>query len=136
VSDPELYEWLVLRRVRDGGVAKSAGVYFDHGRPTPGHLAGVFDRLIWTGLVTVAEGNPIWELRRRSLTDNGAARYATLGERRQRQAGLAVPPPEHSITTETAESPADRRSGTAAFSSGQSDPTVPSHAQREGQRDG
>ncbi|MGH3914614.1 MAG: hypothetical protein ACRDTC_14590 [Pseudonocardiaceae bacterium] len=53
MSDPALYEWLALRRVHDGGVARSAGAYFDHGRPTPGHLTEVFDRLVWTGLVAV-----------------------------------------------------------------------------------
>jgi len=29
VNDPELYEWLALRRVTEGGMAKTAGVYFD-----------------------------------------------------------------------------------------------------------
>lgn len=77
-------------------MAKSAGAYLDHGRPTPGHLAGVLDRLIWTGLVTVAPGDPIWELRRLNLTDAGAARYTALSEQQQQQQpGLAVPAPEH-----------------------------------------
>ena len=96
MSDPGLYEWLALRRIHNGGMAKSAGAYLDHGRPTPGHLAGVFDRLIWTGLVTLAQGDPIWELRRLTLTDTGATRYTALSEQqRQRQPGLPVPPPEH-----------------------------------------
>src|SRR5262245_10498548 len=93
MSDPELSEWIALRRVHDGGMAKSAGAYFDHGRPTPEHLAGVFDRLVWTGLVTVADGDPIWELRRLGLTDAGAARYAVLSERQR--AGPQAPPSEH-----------------------------------------
>lgn len=96
MSDPSLYEWIALRRVRDGGMAKSAGAYLDHGRPTPTYLTGVFDRLIWTGLVTVAVGDPIWDLRRLDLTDTGTARYTALDEQqRQRQSGLTVPAPKH-----------------------------------------
>jgi hypothetical protein len=37
------------RCVAGGGIAKSAGVYLDHGFPTPAHLTEVFDRLTWTG---------------------------------------------------------------------------------------
>ena len=96
MSDPELAEWFALRRVHDGGVAKSAGIYFEHGCPTPEHLAGVFDRLIWAGLVSVAGGDPIWQLRGLSLTDAGAIRYAALDQRRRES--LRVPAPEHSTT--------------------------------------
>src|ERR1700759_3330176 len=52
----------------ESGIAKCAGAYFEHGRPTPGPLTEVSDRLTWTGLVTVAEGDPIWSLRQLSLT--------------------------------------------------------------------
>lgn len=82
MSDPGLYEWIALRRVHDGGVAKSAGVYLDHGRPTPEYLTGVFDRLVWTGLVVVAEGDVLWELGRLSLTGAGQARYTALCQQR------------------------------------------------------
>ncbi|MCA1672344.1 MAG: hypothetical protein LC799_09135 [Actinobacteria bacterium] len=96
MSDPRLSEWIALRRVHDGGVAKVAGVYLDHGRPVPSHLIEVFDRLTWAGLVTVAEGDPLWELRRLSLTAAGQARYAALCEERQQQprAPLEAPAPE------------------------------------------
>ncbi|MGH3933209.1 MAG: hypothetical protein ACRDTF_24910 [Pseudonocardiaceae bacterium] len=77
-------------------MAKSAGAYFDHGRPTPGHLTEVFDRLVWTGLVTVADGDALWDLRRVGLTDAGQARYAALSE--QRPTELAVPPPAFGTT--------------------------------------
>lgn len=96
MSDPALDEWLALRRVHDGGVAKSAGAYFDHGRPVPEHLTGVFDRLIWTGLVSVVAGDPIWQLRRLSLTDAGALRYAALGEPRRDDSH--APAPERAAT--------------------------------------
>ena len=59
MSDPRLSEWIALRRVHDGGVAKVAGLYLDHGRPAPSHLIEVFDRLTWDGLLVVADGDPI-----------------------------------------------------------------------------
>ncbi|MGQ0779283.1 MAG: hypothetical protein ACT4NY_33525 [Pseudonocardiales bacterium] len=96
MSDPGLYERIALRRVHDGGVAKVAGVYLDHGRPTPDYLAEVFDRLIWTGWATVADGNPLWQLRRLSLTDTGQARYAALSQ--QPPAEFTVPAPEFGTT--------------------------------------
>lgn len=99
MNDPGLYEWLALRSVAGGGVAKSAGVYFDHGRPVPGHLIEVFDRLVWNGLLVVADGDPIWESRRISLTEAGQEGYGVLcqqqEEQRQRQCTKSeVPPPE------------------------------------------
>ncbi|MGH3915209.1 MAG: hypothetical protein ACRDTC_17655 [Pseudonocardiaceae bacterium] len=96
MSDRDLYEWLALRRVHDDGIAKSAGAYFDNGRLTPGHLTEVFDRLIWTGLITVADGDLLGDLRRLSLTGIGQARYAALSE--QRRTDLVVPPPEFGTT--------------------------------------
>lgn len=93
VSDPRLYEWLALRRVADGGIAKSAGAYLDHGRPIPAYLNEVFDRLLWSGMLFVADGDPLWELRRLSFTDAGQARYEVLCQQWQ-GTKLAVPPPQ------------------------------------------
>lgn len=106
MSDPRLYEWIALRDVGEGGVAKSAGVYLDHGCPVPSHLTEVLDRLTWAGLVTVAEGDPIWSMRRLSLTDAGQARYAALCEQRQRTQ-LEAPAPEFG-TVRCPETPAGR----------------------------
>lgn len=97
MNNPGLYEWLALCRVAGGGMAKSAGVYFDHGRPVPGHLIEVFDRLVWSGLLSVADGDPIWELRRINFTEAGQARYEVLSQREREQrhhTELEVPPPE------------------------------------------
>lgn len=81
MSDLGLYEQIALRRIHDGGITKSAGAYLDKGRPTPGYLTDVFDRLTWSGWAAVADGHPVWDLRRLSLTDAGQARYAQLCER-------------------------------------------------------
>ncbi|MGH3932723.1 MAG: hypothetical protein ACRDTF_22425 [Pseudonocardiaceae bacterium] len=105
MSDPDLYPWMALRRVDGGGMARAAGAYFDHGRPTPGHLTAVFDQLIWAGQVAVAAGDALWELRRMSLTDTGKARYAVLSE--QLDPEYAVPPCEVGATPKT---PVGRRS--------------------------
>lgn len=104
VSDPELYEWLVLRRVADGGMAKSAGAYLDHGRLIPAYLTEVFDRLMWSGLLLVADGDPLWELRRISFTDAGQARYETLCQQRQ-HTKLEVRPPQFGTVWPSSASP-------------------------------
>lgn len=59
MTDSGTNEWMALRRVAAGGRAKVAGMHFDQGRPVPGHLIGVFDRLIWDGLLVVGEGDVI-----------------------------------------------------------------------------
>ncbi len=94
MSDPRLYEWIALRRAHDGGVAKVAGLYLDQGCPVPSYLTEVLDRLTWSGLVTVAEGDPVWSVRRLSLTDEGQARYAALCAEQQQRAPLEAPAPE------------------------------------------
>lgn len=99
MSNPRLYEWIALQRVASGGVAKSAGVYVDQGRPVPEHMTLVFDRLTWSGLLVVVEGDPIWDVRRVTFTDAGRARYEELGrereqQKRHRQTELEVPGPE------------------------------------------
>jgi hypothetical protein len=95
VSDPRLYEWLALRRVDEGAIATSAGVYCKHGRPVPAHLIAVFDRLRWDGLIAIADGDPIWDLRPISLTDAGQARYQALCQQR---AALQISGPEFDTT--------------------------------------
>jgi len=105
VNDPGLYEWIALRRVHDGGVAKLADAYLDRGRPTPDYLAEVFDRLVWTGWASLAEGDSRWALRRLCLTGAGAIRYAELCERErtspQHQEIPPVPDPKFDLQTPT-----------------------------------
>jgi len=86
-------DWLllVLGLVSQGGVAKSAGVYFDRGCPVAQHLIPVFDRLVWAGWIGVAPGDPIWAMRVLSLTGTGQARYAASrqGQARERDVECA-----------------------------------------------
>ena len=98
MSDPDLYEWMALRRIHNGSTAKSAGVYFDEGRPAPEYLARVFDYIIRTGLTDVDDGDPVWALRRMSLTDAGRRRYTELCEKRGQIP--QAPPPEPGTPTQ------------------------------------
>ncbi|MGH3930439.1 MAG: hypothetical protein ACRDTF_10735 [Pseudonocardiaceae bacterium] len=84
-NDSGLEGGFALHRVHVGGVAKLAGVYLDHGCPVPEQLTRVFDRLMRDGLVSIADGDPLWDLRRISLTEAGRARYEALRQQ-QRQA--------------------------------------------------
>lgn len=78
---PQLLASLALRRAYGGGITKSGDHYFDHGRPTPSYLAGIFDELAGTGILALAEENP-GGLRRVSLTPAGHRWYEQLDDRR------------------------------------------------------
>lgn len=55
--DPDLVEWLALRRVHRGGVARFAGRYLDHGCPMPGYLTDALDGLIRAGLLALGSAD-------------------------------------------------------------------------------
>lgn len=93
----ELVRALVLQRAHDGGVVKLGADYLDHGSPTPGSLAGVFDELADTGLLTLAEPDSEGP-RRVSLTTAGHARYEQL-RGTPRPSGLRVPAPQFPTRT-------------------------------------
>jgi hypothetical protein len=80
----ELLQWLVLRRVRDGGVARVGQVYLDRGRRTADFLAGPIEELIAAGLVGLGDPEPVaeasWPV---VLTETGLARYTVLRERQR-----------------------------------------------------
>jgi hypothetical protein len=93
---PELLAALALRRTAGGGIDKWDDHYFDSGRPTPSWLAGVFEELIGTGLLALAEQEHpgLRRMRRMSLTSAGLLRYEQLRDLLRRPArqdpGLAV----------------------------------------------
>jgi len=77
--DHRLLEWLVLRRVADGGVARVGAGYLDGGRPLPGFLPARIAELLEAGALTLAEPDPVAEATRRvRLTPAGQARHAEL----------------------------------------------------------
>ncbi|MGH3533507.1 MAG: hypothetical protein ACRDQG_02185 [Pseudonocardiaceae bacterium] len=80
----DLYEWLALRRVSRGGVAKRGDRWLDGGRPMPCFLPEKLDELIQARLVTMTDSDHDNTGQCRSaLTDAGAARYAALTERNE-----------------------------------------------------
>lgn len=77
LSEADLYDWITLRRVSDGGVTRQGNRWMDHGRRVPGYLTDALAALCHTGLVTLT-GPPPGDLARAVLTDTGTARYEQL----------------------------------------------------------
>lgn len=88
LSLPEHLDWLVLRRVRRGGVARFEGGYQDNGDPSGVVLVDILGWLDEQNLLEVADSDECG-LRRLRLTEAGWDRYRELC-RRQR----SKPPPE------------------------------------------
>lgn len=75
-------EWLALRRVSRGRVAKLGDHWLDARRPVPCFLPDALNELIQAGLVTLADPDADNAVQRRAtLTDVGLSRYAALSER-------------------------------------------------------
>lgn len=88
LAGADLYDWIALRRVSDGGVAQVGGCWLDGGHRVPGYVADALTELLTGGLAALADQDP-YGLRRGALTDSGAARYQLLCQ--QRQSALQVP---------------------------------------------
>lgn len=82
LTGSDLRDWMALRRVSGGGVARMGAHWFDHGRPVPGYLADALAELCASKLVALAELD-VWALQRATLTDPGAIRYQWLCRRHQ-----------------------------------------------------
>lgn len=90
LSGPDFFEWLGLRRVRRGGLARREGTYYDHGNPVPGWLIpDILDGLLQDGLLEL--GNPESGMQQVVLTEAGLAHYRALCQR-QRRKNLVVAP--------------------------------------------
>ncbi|MGH3814531.1 MAG: hypothetical protein ACRDUV_19110 [Pseudonocardiaceae bacterium] len=108
LSGPDFFEWMGLRRVRRGGLARWEGHYYDHGNPVPGWLIpDIVDGLLKDGLLELGDPDESG-MRRVTLTEAGLTHYRVLCKR-QRRKDLVAPPPEHGRTTETTGTPAGRR---------------------------
>jgi hypothetical protein len=91
LSGPDFFEWMGLRRVRRGGVARREGTYYEHGNPVPGWLIpDIHDGLLQDGLLEL--GEPEFGMQQVTLTEAGLARYRALCQR-QRRKDLAARPP-------------------------------------------
>ncbi len=91
LSGPDYFEWMGLRRVRRGGLARRAGTYYDHGDSVPGWLIpDILDGLLQDGLLEL--GEPTSGMQQVTLTEAGLAHYRALCKR-QRRKDRAPPPP-------------------------------------------
>ncbi|MGH3778319.1 MAG: hypothetical protein ACRDRR_21690 [Pseudonocardiaceae bacterium] len=88
LTGADLYDWIALRRVSSGGMAKLGDRWLDSGHRIPGYVTEALAVLCGDGLVTMADPEP-GRMARPALTDVGAARYQQLCE--QRQTALRVP---------------------------------------------
>ncbi|MGH3872568.1 MAG: hypothetical protein ACRDSR_13855 [Pseudonocardiaceae bacterium] len=95
LSGADLHDWIALRRVTDGGIARTGGCWLDGGHRVPGYVTGALTESLAGGLVALADQDP-YGMRRATLTDSGAARYEWLCQ--QRQATLQVPTPRLGAT--------------------------------------
>ena len=94
LSLPEHLDWLVLRRVRRGGVARFDGGYQDNGEPLGVFLVDILGWLDEQDLLEVADPDECG-LQRLGLTEAGWDRYRELCRRQRRP----KPPPEHNGVT-------------------------------------
>lgn len=80
LAGADLYDWMALRRVRGGGIAKMSGRWLEHGYRIPDYVADALTALCDAGVVALAEVDE-WGLRRAALTGTGTDRYHQLGGR-------------------------------------------------------
>jgi hypothetical protein len=82
LTGADLYDWMALRRVSAGGIAKVNDHWLERGRRIPGYIAEALTALCDTGVVTLAEVD-VWGMRRTVLTDTGTVRYDQLNRQQQ-----------------------------------------------------
>ncbi|MGH4009893.1 MAG: hypothetical protein ACRDTH_17370 [Pseudonocardiaceae bacterium] len=88
MAGADLYDWIALRRVSGGGIARVGDRWFDSGRRVPGYVADALATLCEAGLVRLVDLERM-AMARAALTDAGAIRYER--QCRQRQKALRVP---------------------------------------------
>lgn len=99
LTGADLYDWIALRRVSEGRMARMGDCWLDFGHRVPGYVADALTELLAGGLVTLADQDP-YGLRRAALTDSGAARYESPCQ--LRQLALQVPAPRFGTTCQRA----------------------------------
>lgn len=92
LTGTELLDWIALRRVHEGGVARHGSEHLDWGRKVPCYLPEVFDRLAEAELTELLDPDYSAGLRRVVCTPQGLDRYQELTTKR----GLSVYPEQSS----------------------------------------
>ena len=89
LNGPDFFEWLGLRRVRRGGLARREDTYYDHGNPVCGWLIpDILDGLLEDGFLEL--GDPESGMQHVALTDVGLAHYRALCKRQRRKDLMAT----------------------------------------------
>lgn len=89
LSGVDVYDWIALRRVDDGGVARLGEWWLDWGHQVPGYVTDALTELCRRELVVLRDLDPAAGcMARAALTDAGTIRYEQL--RRQRQTALQM----------------------------------------------
>ncbi len=73
----DLYDWIALRRVSEGGIARMGDHWFDGGFRVPCYVTDALTVLYDNDLVTLIDVDG-WCLQRAELTEAGKARYAQV----------------------------------------------------------
>ncbi|MBV9011961.1 MAG: hypothetical protein JO272_07915 [Pseudonocardiales bacterium] len=82
LADPEVSEWVALRRVSHGGVTQAGGRWVENGHRLPGHLAVALGGLLARRLIRLVNPDPTTgNICRTVLTYDGVDRYEQLSQR-------------------------------------------------------
>ena len=85
LTGPDFFEWMGLRRVRRGGLARWEGHYYDHGNPVPGWLIpDIVDGLLQDRLLELGDPDKSG-MRPVALTEAGLNHYRALCKRQHHQ---------------------------------------------------
>lgn len=84
LAGAELYDWIALRRVSTGAIAKLGDRWLEGGRRVPGYVSDALTALCERGLVTQSDPDQATDgLARAALTAAGINRYLQLCRHRQ-----------------------------------------------------
>lgn len=93
----DLYDWIALRRVSDGGIARVGTHWLDSGRRIPGYVTDTLTALCGDARVALAELDG-WGMQRAVLTGAGTLRYHQLCQQRQPTRQLPAPELARTVT--------------------------------------
>lgn len=91
LTGADLYDWIALRRVSTGAMAKLGDRWLEGGRHVPGYVSDALTALCERGLVTQSDPEQATDgMARAALTAAGISRYLQLC--RRRQSATRLPP--------------------------------------------
>lgn len=93
LNGPDHFEWMGLRRVHRGGLARRDGHYYDQGTPVPGWLIPhLVEGLLEDGLLELGDPDESG-MQRVALTEAGLEQYRVLCKRQRHKDGPGAAAP-------------------------------------------